>query len=104
MTQAHLEVGKSALDIELGALKTTRTAAGMETTGLVLQLYRARFGSIPLAVPQEFGAIGSVLAAELPRKVTAGLMTEPPAAIVETQPRPRYVAASPRAAGSTKPW
>jgi alpha-N-arabinofuranosidase len=28
----------------IGALKTTRTAAEMETTGLVLQLYRAHYG------------------------------------------------------------
>ncbi|HEY3268890.1 MAG TPA: alpha-L-arabinofuranosidase C-terminal domain-containing protein [Armatimonadota bacterium] len=34
----------------IGAIKTTRTAAAMETTGLVLELYRRHFGSIPLAV------------------------------------------------------
>ena len=32
----------------IGAIKTSRIAAEMETTGLVLQLYRARYGEIPL--------------------------------------------------------
>jgi alpha-L-arabinofuranosidase len=31
----------------IGAIKTTRTAAEMETTGLVLQLYREKFGVTP---------------------------------------------------------
>ena len=38
----------------IGAIKTTRTAAEMETTGLVLQLYRAHFGQIPLRLEQDF--------------------------------------------------
>lgn len=32
----------------IGAIKTNRTAAEMETTGLVLQLYRKHYGQIPL--------------------------------------------------------
>jgi alpha-L-arabinofuranosidase len=32
----------------IGAIKTSRTAAEMETTGLVLQLYRKHFGTIPI--------------------------------------------------------
>ena len=39
----------------IGAIKTTRTAAEMETTGLVLQLYRAKFGETPLLLDQDFG-------------------------------------------------
>jgi alpha-N-arabinofuranosidase len=35
----------------IGAIKTTKTAAEMDTTGLVLQLYRARYGQIPLQLP-----------------------------------------------------
>ena len=35
----------------IGAIKTTKTAAEMETTGLVLQLYRAHYGEIPLQFP-----------------------------------------------------
>jgi alpha-L-arabinofuranosidase len=38
----------------IGAIKTTRTAAEMETTGLVLQLYRAHYGQIPLRIEQDF--------------------------------------------------
>jgi len=41
----------------LGAIKTSRTAAEIETTGLVLQLYRAQFGEIPLALAQDFGPL-----------------------------------------------
>lgn len=41
----------------IGAIKTTRTAAEMETTGLVLQLYRAKFGVTPLLVDQTFGPL-----------------------------------------------
>jgi len=36
----------------IGAIKTTKTAAEMETTGLVLQMYRAHFGQVPLSVEQ----------------------------------------------------
>jgi len=34
----------------IGAIKTTKTAAAFDTTGLVLKLYRAHFGQIPVAV------------------------------------------------------
>lgn len=37
----------------IGAIKTTRTAAEMESTGLVLQLYRQRFGQTPLLLERE---------------------------------------------------
>jgi alpha-N-arabinofuranosidase len=33
----------------LGAIKTTKTEAAMETTGLVLTLYRRHFGTLPVA-------------------------------------------------------
>ena len=39
----------------IGAIKTTKTAAETETTGLVLQMYRAHFGEIPIRVEQVFG-------------------------------------------------
>jgi len=38
----------------IGAIKTTKTAAEMETTGLVLQMYRAHYGRIPLRLEQDF--------------------------------------------------
>jgi len=34
----------------IGAIKTTATAAEMETTGLALALYRRRFGTLPVKV------------------------------------------------------
>lgn len=39
----------------IGAIKTSRTAAEMETTGLILQLYRHHFGRIPLKFEHDFG-------------------------------------------------
>jgi len=38
----------------IGAIKTTKTAAEMESTGLVLQMYRAHYGQIPLRIEQDF--------------------------------------------------
>jgi len=37
----------------IGAIKTTKTAAEMETTGLVLQLYRNHYGQIPLLIDRD---------------------------------------------------
>ena len=34
----------------IGAIKTTKTDAAFETTGLVLKLYRERFGTLPVAI------------------------------------------------------
>jgi alpha-N-arabinofuranosidase len=41
----------------IGAIKTTKTAAEFETTGLVLKLYRQRFGSIPVEVSGDYGPL-----------------------------------------------
>jgi alpha-L-arabinofuranosidase len=41
----------------IGAIKTTRTAAEMETTGVVLALYRAHFGNKPLAAPDDLDGL-----------------------------------------------
>lgn len=68
--------------------------AGNKLVGIVT------LDDILAVLAQEFGAIGSVLAAELPRKVTAGILTAPPAATVATQSRPRPAAVAPRAAAS----
>jgi len=38
----------------IGAIKTTKTEAEFETTGLVLKLYRERFGEIPVQVSGNF--------------------------------------------------
>lgn len=41
----------------IGAIKTTKTAAEFETTGLVLKLYRERFGEIPVQVDGNFSPL-----------------------------------------------
>lgn len=41
----------------IGAIKTSRTAAEMETTGLVLQMYRKHYGNIPLVLDRTEGPL-----------------------------------------------
>jgi alpha-N-arabinofuranosidase len=41
----------------IGAIKTTKTAAELETTGLVLKLYRERFGETPVHVDGKFSPL-----------------------------------------------
>jgi alpha-N-arabinofuranosidase len=41
----------------IGAIKTTKTEAEFETTGLVLKLYRERFGEIPVEVGGNFAPL-----------------------------------------------
>jgi len=40
-----------------GQIKTTKTDAAFETTGLVMKLYRQHFGSLPVAVSSEIGPL-----------------------------------------------
>lgn len=58
----------------IGAIKTTRTAAELETTGLVLKLYRRHFGQMPVeasaAAPLDVAAAWS----EDRRQITAGVV------------------------------
>lgn len=70
----------------IGAIKTTKTAAEMETTGLVLQMYRAHFGTIPLRVEQNFG-VADVSAAltQDGKTLTIGVMN-PGSTELELQP------------------
>jgi alpha-L-arabinofuranosidase len=70
----------------IGAIKTTKTAAEMETTGLVLQMYRAHFGDIPLRLEQNFGdADISVALTKDGRTLTIGVMN-PGSSDLELQP------------------
>jgi len=46
----------------IGCIKTTRTDAEFATTGVVLKLYRAEFGSIPLKLEDDFGDLDVVAA------------------------------------------
>jgi alpha-N-arabinofuranosidase len=41
----------------IGAVKTSKTAATLDTTGVVLKLYRRRFGTIPVRVSGAFGPL-----------------------------------------------
>jgi alpha-N-arabinofuranosidase len=70
----------------IGAIKTTKTAAEMETTGLVLQMYRAHFGEIPLRLEQNFGATDiSVALTKDGKTLTIGVMN-PGNSELELQP------------------
>jgi alpha-N-arabinofuranosidase len=70
----------------IGAIKTTKTAAEMETTGLMLQMYRAHFGAIPLTVEQLSGdADISAALTKDGKALTIGVMN-PTAAEVELRP------------------
>jgi alpha-N-arabinofuranosidase len=46
----------------IGAIKTTKTEAEFETTGLVLKLYRERFGKTPVQVEGNFAPLDIVAA------------------------------------------
>lgn len=59
----------------IGAIKTTKTAAELETTGLVLQMYREHYGSIPLRVEKDFDPCDVVAALTKDGKaITLGVM------------------------------
>lgn len=59
----------------IGAIKTTRTEAEMETTGLVLQLYRNHYGTTPLTIDGDFGDLDVVAAlTEDGREMTVGVV------------------------------
>ncbi len=61
----------------IGAIKTTRTAAEFESTGLVLQLYRHHFGEIPLPIEQRFGDLDVSAALTSDRKTLTVSVVNP---------------------------
>ncbi len=66
----------------LGAIKTSRTAAEMETTALVLQLYRAEFGDVPLPLAHDFAPVDVVAALTGDgRTLTLGIVNPTSAAV-----------------------
>jgi alpha-N-arabinofuranosidase len=70
----------------IGAIKTTKTAAEMDTTGLVLQMYRAHYGTIPVRVEQNFGdADVSAALTQDGKTLTIGVMN-PGSTELELQP------------------
>ncbi|UCG55937.1 MAG: hypothetical protein JSU70_13820 [Phycisphaerales bacterium] len=59
----------------IGAIKTTKTEAEFETTGLVLKLYRERFGEIPVDVSGNFKPLDIAAALSPDRSVlTVGIV------------------------------
>ena len=84
----------------IGAIKTTRTAAEMETTGLVLQLYRAHYGQIPMRIEQDFNPcdVAAALAKD-GKTLTVGVMNPTDS---EVEFRPSFSGATP--AGSVIRW
>jgi len=66
----------------IGCLKTSKTAAALETTGLVLKLYRARFGVIPAATETE-GLVNAQAAWSADRKTLTISVVNPTTTAVE---------------------
>ncbi|MBN2371137.1 MAG: hypothetical protein JXO72_11695, partial [Vicinamibacteria bacterium] len=59
----------------IGAIKTTKTRAEMETTGLVLALYRRRFGEIPISIEGDLAPLDvSAARAENGSRVTVAVV------------------------------
>jgi alpha-L-arabinofuranosidase len=67
----------------IGAIKTSRTAAEFESTGLVLKLYRAHFGDLPLSLTQDFGPLDVVAALADGGKVLTVAVMNPQTSEVE---------------------
>jgi alpha-N-arabinofuranosidase len=84
----------------IGAIKTTKTTAEMETTGLVLQMYRAHYGQIPLRIEQDFGPCDVAAALTKDGKtLTIGVMN-PTESEIELTP----LVSSAMLAGSATRW
>ncbi len=59
----------------IGAIKTTRTTAEMETTGLVLQMYREHYGQLPFVISWEAGPLDLAAALTTDKKtLTIGVV------------------------------
>jgi alpha-N-arabinofuranosidase len=66
----------------IGCLKTSKTAAALETTGLVLKLYRAKFGVLPAATETE-GLVSAQAAWSADRKTLTLSVVNPSTAALE---------------------
>ncbi len=77
----------------IGAIKTTKTTAEMETTGLMLQLYRAHYGVTPLLIEQPAGSPCDIAAALTKDGKTLTLAVVNPTA-AEVTVRPALAGAS----------
>lgn len=61
----------------IGAIKTTKTQAEFETTGLVLKLYREHFGEIPIKVSGDFKSLDVAAALSPNRDVLTVAVVNP---------------------------
>jgi alpha-N-arabinofuranosidase len=61
----------------IGCIKTTRTDASFETTGLVLKLYRNKFGTLPVAVTGDTGPLDVAVAWTSDRKALTIAIVNP---------------------------
>ena len=84
----------------IGAIKTTKTNAEMETTGLVLQLYREHFGQIPVQLAGDFGQLDVAAALTADGRSLTVAIVNPTSAAVEL---PLDLGAR-RAAGPAMGW
>ncbi len=93
----------------LGAIKTTRIAAEMETSGLVLQLYREHFGMLPLSIDGDFAPCDVTAALrDDGRTLTLGVVNPSVRATTLTVDAPiarvqRWTLAAPDAAAQNQP-
>jgi len=66
----------------IGAIKTSRTAAELESTGLVLEMYRHHFGTRPLKIDAGFGPYDVAAAlTEDGKSLTVGIVNPTPSPI-----------------------
>ena len=63
----------------IGAIKTTKTAAAFETTGLMLVLYRKHFGQIPVATTSQTPVVDAQAALLEDQKTIALAIVNPTA-------------------------
>ena len=69
----------------IGAIKTSRTSAETETTGLVLELYRKHFGQIPLVTTWTGTAVDAAAALTADRKLLTLSVVNPTSEEIEVK-------------------
>jgi alpha-N-arabinofuranosidase len=70
----------------IGAIKTTKTAAEMETTGLVLTLYRAHYGEKPLLIEKDYAPYDIAAALTKDGKAVTLSVVNPTTSPIEVSP------------------
>lgn len=72
----------------IGAIKTTKTAAEMETTGLVLTMYRAHYGEIPLHIEKDYAPYDIAAALTKDGRVVTLSVVNPTTTAIKVRPMP----------------